>query len=315
MHPAYSVIFFTVSSGLGYGLLAFLGVFGALGLLPADRLFGLTALVLALAAVTAGLLSSTFHLGRPERAWRAFSQWRTSWLSREGVAAVITYGPAVLLAAAWMWPERFGAYGPAAGWAATGLALVTLFCTAMIYRSLRTIHQWANDWTVAGYLVLGLGTGLIWLNALLTLFGQETYGVVVASLWGLVACAFVKLRYWRFIDTTSHAATPESATGLGAFGKVRHLEGPHTESNYLMDEMGYQVARKHAVKLRRVVLLAGYLAAVIAAGLAHILPAPLEGPLVLLAALLATFGTVVERWLFFAEARHVVTLYYGADRV
>lgn len=315
MHPAYSVIFFTVSSGLGYGLLALLGGLSALGLLPADRVFGVVALVLALAAVTAGLLSSTFHLGHPERSWRAFSQWRTSWLSREGVAAVVTYGPAVLLAAGWLWPDRFGAWSAAAGGAAAAMALVTIFCTAMIYRSLATIHQWANGWTVAVYLVLGLGTGLVWLNALLTLFGHETYAIAVATLWGLVACGFVKLRYWRFIDTTRHAATPETATGLGAFGRVHHLEGPHTESNYLLDEMGYRVARKHAVKLRRIVLLAGYLGAVAAAGLAHVLPAPAEGPLALLAAVLATFGTVVERWLFFAEARHVVTLYYGADRV
>ena len=111
MHPAFSVIFFTVSSGAGYGLLALIGALGALGMLPADKVFGLTAIVLALAAVTAGLLSSTFHLGHPERAWRAFSQWRSSWLSREGVASVIAYGPAVALAAIWMWPV-----GPRPSW-------------------------------------------------------------------------------------------------------------------------------------------------------------------------------------------------------
>ena len=55
-------------------------------------------MIIALVLITAGLLSSTAHLGRPERAWRAFSQWRTSWLSREGVAAVFTYVPAGLFA-------------------------------------------------------------------------------------------------------------------------------------------------------------------------------------------------------------------------
>lgn len=314
MHPAFSVIFFTVSSGAGYGLLALLGGLGALGLLPADRLFGLAAVVLALAAVSAGLLSSTFHLGHPERAWRAFSQWRSSWLSREGVASVITYGPAVALGAAWFWPDRFGEWAQIAGWASAVMSLVTIFCTAMIYRSLGTIHQWANGWVVPGYVVLGLATGLVWLNALLILFGAENYVIAVAAMWGLLAAAALKLFYWRFIDTTNHPSTPESATGLGMIGKVRYLEGPHTEDNYLMNEMGFRVARKHALKLRRIVLIVGYLAGICAVGLGLMASGPIEGVLALLGAGLATAGTLIERWLFFAEARHVVTLYYGADK-
>ena len=315
MHPAFSVIFFTVSSGAGYGLLALLGALGAMGMLPADKAFGLTAIVLALGSVTAGLLSSTFHLGHPERAWRAFSQWRSSWLSREGVASVITYGPAVALAAVWMWPEKFGQWFAAAGWASAVMAVITVFCTAMIYRSLRTIHQWANGWVVPSYLVLGLATGLVWLNALLALFAAESYMVSVAAMWTLLAAAAVKVPYWRFIDTPRHAATPESATGLGSIGRVRFLEGPHTEENYLLNEMGYRVARKHAVKLRRIALVGGYLAAICAIGLGLKASGAGEGALALLGAALATGGTLLERWLFFAEAKHVVTLYYGADQV
>src|ERR1700743_1805297 len=98
MHPAYSVIFFTSASGGGYFLLVLLGVFGGLGVLPPDAVLGLIAFGLAFAMLTAGLLSSTFHLGHPERAWRAFSQWRSSWLSREGVLSVATYVPAGLFA-------------------------------------------------------------------------------------------------------------------------------------------------------------------------------------------------------------------------
>src|SRR3546814_17976234 len=94
MHPAYSVVFFTTASGAGYGLLALMGLFGALGLLPPDPWLGAVGLGMALAAITAGLLSSTVHLGHPERAWRAFSQWRSSWLSREGVAAARAIGRA-----------------------------------------------------------------------------------------------------------------------------------------------------------------------------------------------------------------------------
>ena len=95
MHPAYSVILFTTASGAGYGLLALLGLVGFNHGPASSLIFGLTAMVIALGLITIGLLSSTFHLGHPERAWRAFSQWRSSWLSREGVAAVLTYLPLI----------------------------------------------------------------------------------------------------------------------------------------------------------------------------------------------------------------------------
>src|SRR3546814_1133677 len=95
MHPALSVIFFTTLSGAGYGLLAWLGVSIALlnlrGQVP-SALVGvqLAALLLGLVLSTIGLLISLGHLGQPLRAWRAFSQWRTSWLSREGVVSIPT---------------------------------------------------------------------------------------------------------------------------------------------------------------------------------------------------------------------------------
>src|SRR3546814_7492212 len=110
MHPAKSVILFTTASGAGYGLIAWLGVLAALCLLPAERWFGLVAFGLGLGLVVLGLLSSTLHLGRPERAWRAFSQWRSSWLSREGVAAVATFLPVGLFALCWViWQTNQGA--------------------------------------------------------------------------------------------------------------------------------------------------------------------------------------------------------------
>ena len=79
MHPAWSIIFFTSISGLGLGLAGFI-VLGLVNLtlflhfsVAMSAVFGL---------IGAGLLSSTLHLGHPERAWRALSQWRSSWLSR-----------------------------------------------------------------------------------------------------------------------------------------------------------------------------------------------------------------------------------------
>jgi hypothetical protein len=108
--------------------------------------------------VSLGLLSSTFHLGHPERAWRAFSQWRSSWLSREGVAAVATYLPAGLLFLALVLPG--GLPGPASFAALLALgAVLTVWCTGMIYASLRTVPEWNHGLVPVIYLVLALGNG------------------------------------------------------------------------------------------------------------------------------------------------------------
>ena len=86
MYPSKSIIFFTVMSGTGYGI--FIGLL--FNILFIDISYDLNIryvyLYLVLLMIVLGLLSSTFHLGHPERAWRAFSQWKTSWLSREGLA-------------------------------------------------------------------------------------------------------------------------------------------------------------------------------------------------------------------------------------
>jgi DMSO reductase anchor subunit len=309
VHPSFSVIFFTTASGAGYGLLALLGVLAPLGVTPPDAAFGFVALGLALGGITAGLVSSTFHLGHPERALRAFSQWRSSWLSREGVASVLTYVPAGLFGIAWVF---FGVVSPPLGVVAAIGAVVTVFCTAMIYRSLKPVQRWHNSWVVPNYLVLALMTGALWLSALLMLFGAGSRGVAWLTLLAILLAAALKLAYWRFIDATASASTVASATGLGGLGTVRLFEAPHTSENYLLKEMGFQIARKHAAKLRRIAILLAFavpfllsLVPLLAAGWPAAVAAILAAPL-------ATLGVLVERWLFFAEAKHAVTLYYGS---
>ena len=122
MHPAYSVIIFTTASGAGYGLLVWLALSMLVTrMVPLDQMTALIGFGLAFALITAGLLSSTLHLGRPERAWRAMSQWRTSWLSREGVLALATYPVAGLLALTWL-------FSPASSGLLALLALATVVC-------------------------------------------------------------------------------------------------------------------------------------------------------------------------------------------
>ncbi len=313
MHPAYSVILFTTASGAGYGLLALLAMLGALGIVPIERWLGFVGLGAALGLVTIGLLSSTFHLGHPERSWRAFSQWRSSWLSREGVLAVAAYIPAVALAWAWIIDQSLAQAWAVAAWLSALAATLTVYCTSMIYASLRTIPQWSNVWVAPVYLALAWATGAVCLNLLLQAFGVPDDRAVWVALAGLAVGLAVKLAYWTSIDGGRKRYTAGAATGLGRFGKVRPLDPPHTQPNFVLREMGYQVARSHALRLRRLTLLLGFLVPGAATALTLI---PDTGPGIVwaLAAFLSvTVGVVIERWLFFAEAQHVVTVYYGAD--
>jgi sulfite dehydrogenase (quinone) subunit SoeC len=312
VHPAASVIFFTTASGAGYGLLILLGLLGPVGLLPAAGWFGFAAFAAALGFVTAGLLASTFHLGHPERAWRALSQWRTSWLSREGVVSIATYLPAGLFALGWVFFDGPGGVWAVAGVLAAAGAVATLWCTGMIYASLKPVPRWHNKWVVPNYLALGLATGAVLLNALAGAFGAGRGVLALIATLALGTAWALKTAYWRHIDTAPATATAESATGLGGFGKVRLLEAPHTEESYLQKEMGFRVARKHAATLRRLVhVLAFGLPLLLSLILLTAPASPIGLAVALLAVLSAGTGVVVERWLFFAEAKHVVVLYYG----
>ncbi len=313
MHPSYSVILFTTASGAGYGLLALLGLIG-LNHGPASSLwFGATAMVVALGLITVGLLSSTFHLGRPERAWRAFSQWRSSWLSREGIASVITFAPALIFGALWLGVIDAPQWLGIAGLVTALMCVVTVFCTAKIYSTLTTIRQWHQPLTVPVYLAFALATGAVLLTAIAAIFGRFQIFQAGLAIAALLVTLVLKLLYWRRIDEATKTHTIEAATGLARAGeKVRQWEVPHTAENFIMKEMGYVVGRKHAEKLRRVVLLA-LLIAIVVTALTIAMPI-LAIVLSLGVVVLSGIAGVVERWLFFAEAQHVVSLYYGADR-
>ncbi|MDA8574619.1 dimethyl sulfoxide reductase anchor subunit [Alphaproteobacteria bacterium] len=311
MHPAFSVIIFTTSSGAGYGLLALLGFLGMFGLLPTSQTFGAVALGLAFVLITGGLLTSTLHLGHPERAWRAFSQWRSSWLSREGVLAVATYVPMVIFAIGWVILGEPAPFWSWFGLAAAVLAVATVAATAMIYASLVTIPNWATKWTLPVYLALAVMTGALWLAVVLCAFGYSSDLVGNVAIIAVIVAGLLKRLYWQSIDTAVVVSTAESATGLGHLGAVRVLEQPTTSATYVMREMGYRIARKHSDRLRRITLGVGFLVPLILLAAASAVENPLiSGLLIFLAALAGSLGVITERWLFFAEAKHVSMLYH-----
>ena len=301
MHPAWSVIVFTSLSGTGYGLAGWTALTVLLAAPVAHHRLAWI-MIFAIALITAGLLASTFHLRHPERAWRALSQWRSSWLSREGVAAIASYLPL-----GWMtldlWHEAINI--PAAA-AVLVLAPVTIFCTAMIYASLRTVRAWSHPLVPAVYLALAAAAGAYLL--LLLHDGSAITWLAPAAGIALLVAWSLKLYYWRELGNATGASTVASATGLD--GDVSPLDPPHTEENYIQKEMVFRVARRHAEKLRRIAVVLGLaLPLVCLGGLAvPILTVPMLG----IGSVSLLVAIIVERWLFFAEARHTVALYYGA---
>lgn len=302
MHPAVSVIFFTVTSGAGFGFLALIG----LGLpMPEGGAGAFLACLIAGGLSVVGLVSSTFHLGHPERAWRAFSQWRSSWLSREGVFAVSTLVLFGIYALFWVFG---GARITVLGWLMTIGAILTVYATAMIYAQLKTIPSWNRTLTPICYMLFALASGLL----LVAAFGAwNNLNGILMALIALIAAWLSKWLWWqqsRGDGLGERGSSPETATGLGNIGKVRLLEKPHSGENYLTKEMVHQVGRKHADKLRIISLVFGAVLPILLMLLALGVTATaiLSG----LAFLSLMAGLFVERWLFFAEAKHAVSLYY-----
>ena len=307
MNPAFSVIVFTTVSGMGYGLWLWLALRIAFGP-PAEVFEPITwafALLAGAALTTAGIMASLWHLGKPARVWRAFSQWRTSWMSREGVMALAALAAAVLLVAP-LPVERETALRPLALLLAA-CAAGTVASTAMIYASLKPIPAWRHPLVVPAYLGFALLCG-----GLAFLAMPQPIPVARIALPVLVALAMtmglLKLAYWRDLDRGLAMPSRGAAIGL-PHRQATVFERPHTEANYITREMAFVVARRHARLLRGVAL--GLFALVPLALLLFVYAMPAAAQWALpLAAASALAGAIVERWLFFAEARHVVTSYY-----
>ena len=310
MHPAKSVIAFTTTSGAGYGLLVWLAVAAQLMPIEADMWFGITAFGVAFGLVSFGLLASTFHLGHPERAWRAFSQWRSSWLSREGVMAVFTFVPTGVFALYWVFQGVNTGDAGVIGVAGAVCSLITVYCTAMIYGSLKAIPAWHNKLTPLIYLSFSLATGGVLFILLTRIWGYNAADAATNYTAELIIISvFLKALYWSRVKNNAPISTAESATGLGHIGKVSLFEAPHHGDNYLLKEMGFKVARKHAHKLKLIFSACFVLVFALLVFAEH-------SAFIAIAATAAMIvGVIAERWLFFAEAKHAVTLYYGESEV
>jgi sulfite dehydrogenase (quinone) subunit SoeC len=321
LKPALSIVFFTVGSGAGLGLLALAALIELFAPGSVASHTPWRAALLGLAFVAAGLASSVLHLAKPQNAWRAFSRIRTSWLSREAVLAAALF-PVAAIFIRLVAVNHAG--GARTGWAVAALLLAwaTLLATAMIYASLKPIRQWHTVWTPVNYFLLGHWSGALLLIATVVAYGAPPRGLVVVALLLGAGALVAKLAYWAATGErgagAANAPTLERAIGVpaGAHGQgpmsvaqARLLDVGHSHGTFLTQEFGFELARRNARALRIIALAFGF-------GLpaAWLLAGAPGWRLGLAAAACGMIGLLAERWLFFAEARHTVRLYHGDRR-
>jgi len=319
MLPAFSVVFLTTLIGAGQGLLLalFLAEFGARYrwwlAAPADSGFFAWGAVIALLLTVAGLVASIFHLGRPERGWRAAARWRTSWLSREIVVLPAFVGGTALYGLLhWTgWPIGTETWSPTliVGSATAVLALLLYLCTGMIYACLKFLQEWATPLTVINYLLLGMASGFTLATAYASAAAPQLAGFFGA--WALVLTSIALLSrgasLWRNarLKPTSTLATAIGVRHPRIVQKSQGMMGGSFNTREFFH--GRSRALMRSVKWAFLLLAFPVPAALLAAGLWT------QSPTLPLAAFCVQYvGLLAERWYFFAQANHPQNLYYQA---
>jgi DMSO reductase anchor subunit len=297
MKPAFSVLFFTVSSGAGLGWMLWLLLARWAGVALPESVFSLS-VGLAVLMFVAGLLSSTLHLANRRNAWRALARWRSSWLSREGVFALAMFPAGALTLYGIV--NGAGVLEVLGGLLVIALALATLYSTAMIYACLKTVPRWRSWHVRVAYPLFAIASGgLLWLLAAHAVDAVPAGARGLAALL-LLACAALKYAYWKHFAGDA-GALPSRAEALRLNGRVRLLDAGHTGPTFLTHEFGYVLDAGRARGLKWLSLLVGFVFP-----FAIVLAAPAWMVVAVLACLA---GLLVERWLFFAEAQHVVRVF------
>ncbi len=311
MRPAFSVIFLTTLIGAGQGLFLVLYALetgarsGIVAPMPEPRFFVAGALV-AVVLSGLGLVASFFHLGHPERAWRAASRWRTSWLSREVIVLPAFIGGVTAYGAA----HAFGwTTSPWLGFLTLVACLALFVCTGMVYACLTFLQEWASPLTLVNFFLLGAASGgtlaaalAAWLApALVTLCAGAAIAATMAALAGRVASLVrnARLRPKSSLQTAigiKHPRIVQKAQGFtgGSFNTREFFHGASKEKLRAIKWAFLVLAFPVPVLLLLVGMGSGARSAY---GLAF---------------LVQYTGLLAERWFFFAQANHPQNLYYQA---
>lgn len=322
MHPAFSVLFLTTFIGIGQGLLIALVtgqwyfVIGASGTQETGMFYGLGA-ALSLVFLGLGLLASFFHLANPQRAWRAATKWRTSWLSREVVVLpavmglTIIYGAVHLLdlkLVVWTFDNQKALdLTMAVGFLAAGASLLLFVCTGMIYACVKFIREWSSSWTVINFTLMGLASGFTLAAGFATEMDSRLGGFFIgaAITLTLVAMAGRAFHLWRNTRLKT-GSTLKSAIGIH-HPQIRQISQGFMGSSFNTTEFRHPGGGEMVKGLVAFFLVFGFAmpAALLAAGLASA-----ETPFLWMAFASQFLGLMAERWAFFAQGRHVQNLYY-----
>ena len=324
MHPAFSVIFLTTLLGAGQGLFLALytsQVYAFFHVLPpqADSGFYVGGSLLALLFLIAGLVASFFHLGHPERAWRAAAKWRTSWLSREVIVLPAFMGLVFLYSAVhWLgWnPPLITFEGGLTldatmvlGILGTVLCFTLFVCTAMIYACLKFLQEWHSPLTVANYILLGGASGFTLAAAYSAYAAPGLVGfygkwAIVITLLGLATRVATLLRNARL----KPKSTLQTAIGVRHGQIVQKAQGFMGGSFNTREFFhGKPISLLRSIKWVFLLLAFPLPVLLLAVGLSSSASALLP-----VAFLVQYAGLLAERWFFFAQSSHPQNLYYQA---
>jgi len=321
MHPAFSVIFLTTLIGVGQGL--FLALFtqqtyALFDLLPHQdaRFYGWGSL-LALLFTMAGLIASFFHLGRPERAWRSATQWRTSWLSREVIVLPAFMGILFLYGASHLsgfdpvlviLPSGLGINATIVlGGVGTILAFALFVSTGMIYACLRFLQEWHTPLTVINFILLGGASGFTLATLYAALFSPAQTGFFGgwAIIITLLAFAGRSASLWRNARIKPKS-TMQTAIGVKHPRIVQTAQGAMGGS-FNTREFFHGKSPSFLSMIRVAFLLLAFVVPVLLMTVNLTYPSRLLLGVVFI---LQYAGLLAERWFFFAQANHPQNLYY-----
>lgn len=309
MHPPWSMVFFTTLIGAAQGLLlALVGLdlARALGLLAFARALPVLGCGLVLLLGLLGLFAASFHLGHPMRAWRAGSQWRTSWLSREVIVMPVFLASVAL----WGIAHHLGLPTVLPGMLAGLLALLLYLCTGMIYGAVRAMRAWAHPITPVNFLLLGTASGFTLASALSSIGAPALSGGLARVAIGLIVLGALTRGYaWR--RAVALAGGPAAPDPIGA-GKatLRLVSAGATGSTFIVREFFHGRSPAAVTAVQSMAALAGFGIPLVLLGVAQ--GRSDTGGLPLLAFGVQYLGLLAERWSFFAEARHPATAYQHA---
>ena len=289
MHPAPSIILFTVLSGFGFGLTSIVGLLQFLNQISMVDIIIFSSMGLFFSTI--GVISSFFHLANKKNSIKSMSQWQTSWLSREAISSIFCLS-IVVGNIGWIFVQNM--YINEVGIILFLLSLFTIFTTSMIYAQLKTVPSWNNMLTPTLFIFAALAGGSILITDHASLVLLLIFAVLQVLFWYIADRSFIDIE-----------TTVGTALGFSKNEDIRAFDAAHTNRNYLLNEMVYKVARKHAVKIRYISFFAAF---VLPMSLILIFPGNFSVSVLIIASHLV--GIYFSRWLFFAEAKHSVSFYY-----